>query len=68
MNIKDFLKANGLTQKQLAEKAGCTAGAISHLCTGRRKPRPEIARRIVKATKGKVSLNDLYAEDELEAA
>ncbi len=47
--------------QELADKAEVTIGAISNYKNGHRKPRPNIALRIVKATKGKVTLEDLYS-------
>lgn len=38
MNIKQIRKELGLTQKQLAEKLGCSRVHISRVETGARKP------------------------------
>lgn len=48
-NLKTIRKEIGLRQTGLAELAGLTQGAITHIETGRRNPSMVIARRIVKA-------------------
>ena len=41
-NLKKFISANGMTQKELAENVGVTAASMSDYCNGRRLPTAEI--------------------------
>ncbi|MBE5058129.1 hypothetical protein AYP97_08045 [Lactobacillus crispatus] len=47
--IKDLLKTNGITQKDLAERTGCTQAAISHYIKGDRTPRARVMTKIASA-------------------
>lgn len=62
MELKKYIKDFKINQKNLADSCDITVQAISQYANGRRKPRPDIANRIVKATKGAVSFADLYAD------
>ena len=42
--IKEYLEKNGMSQKELAEKTGCTEAAISHYIRGDRTPRASVLR------------------------
>lgn len=44
--LREALKESGLTQKDLAEKAGITEAAVSHYLKGDRLPRAAVASRI----------------------
>jgi transcriptional regulator with XRE-family HTH domain len=41
--LAEYLHAEQLTQKQLADRLGVTEGAVSHLVAGRRRPSRELA-------------------------
>lgn len=47
--IKALLTQKGMTQRQLAEKAGCTEAAISHYIKGDRVPRSRVMTEIAAA-------------------
>lgn len=66
MKLHKYLENTSL--EDLATRVNVSIGAICNYKNGHRKPRPEIALRIVKATGGKVTLEDLYAPPEEEAA
>ncbi len=44
--IKQLLDKRGITQKELAEKTGCTEAAISHYIKGDRTPRASVLSKI----------------------
>ena len=44
--IKALLEKRGITQKELAEKTGCTEAAISHYIKGDRVPRASVLSKI----------------------
>lgn len=46
-NLKSYRKAAGLTQRELALLADCTAGAISHWESGRRQMTISTCRKLV---------------------
>ena len=47
--MKELLTKKGLTQKELASKAGCTDAAISHYIKGDRIPRASVVSKIAIA-------------------
>lgn len=47
--LKSLLKSQGMTQKELAAKAGITEAAVSHYLKGDRVPRGAILLNIAKA-------------------
>ena len=61
MKLKEYLKNTGITGSELAIEVGVWPSAISQYKKFKRRPEPDIALRIVKATKGQVSLSDLYS-------
>lgn len=64
MNLKEYLDHFNVTPSEIATAAGVTVQAISQYCLKKRAPRPRIASKIVKATRGQVTYADLYAEVE----
>lgn len=49
VRIKDLLEKKGMSQKELAKKAGCTEAAISHYIKGDRVPRSNVLVQIAVA-------------------
>jgi transcriptional regulator with XRE-family HTH domain len=47
--IKNLLEKKGMTQRELAEKTGCTEAAISHYIKGDRTPRASVLSKIAIA-------------------
>lgn len=47
--LKELLEKKGMTQKELAEKVGCTDAAISHYIKGDRVPRASVLTKIAIA-------------------
>lgn len=47
--IKALLKQRNMTQRELAEKAGCTEAAVSHYVKGDRIPRSRVMTQIAIA-------------------
>lgn len=62
MNIRQKRKEKGLTQEQLALKAGITASSVSHYENNQREPRIRALKQIAKALE--CSLYDLLGEEE----
>jgi transcriptional regulator with XRE-family HTH domain len=56
MKLKTFLQNK--SRQEFADKVGTTRNYINLLCTGHRRPGPELARRIVMATEGMVTLEE----------
>lgn len=67
MNLRDFLKRNGLTHGGFGKTVGLSQGYVSLLVGGKRRPSPDIALRIEKATGGAVTKESLLWPDQ-EAA
>ena len=64
MNLKTYLKTYGITWEEFADRIGVVPSSIYNYTQGIRKPRPDIANRIVEETRNLVSYADLYAEPE----
>lgn len=67
MKLSDYLIEKKLTYAAFAKHLGMTSTAAAmNVCRyvkGTRKPRPAVANKIVAATKGRVTLKDIYGED-----
>jgi transcriptional regulator with XRE-family HTH domain len=64
MNLKDYIESRDLGKREFATMIGISACALSNYLYHRRRPRLDIAQRIVKVTKGKVTIEDLLLMDE----
>jgi len=60
MDLKSYIKKKGVDE--CAEMFGVTPRAITAYLRGERKPRHEIALRIVESTKGRVSYAECYGQ------
>ncbi len=47
--IKELIEKKGITQRELAEKTGCTEAAVSHYIKGDRVPRASVLTKIAIA-------------------
>lgn len=54
-NLATYRQNAKMSQRQLAELAGCSDGMIASIETGVRKPGPQLALRIAKAVDAKVA-------------
>lgn len=59
-NLRKYREALKLSQSALAERVGCTQGAIGHWESGRRQPDLKTCRLLVE------SLNELGADVQLD--
>lgn len=66
MRIQDYIATIG--DRAAAELFGITERAAESYRLGTRKPRPEVAQRIVDKTNGKVDWEGIYAPAKSEAA
>lgn len=62
MKLDEYLRRSGTKEEAFAAELGTTQASVNRYRSGRRKPRPAMACRIVKATDGAVTLEDLYSE------
>lgn len=60
MQLKQWLKTNGVTQREFSRLIKITEAKMSHLCSGHTACKPEIIDRINKATKGQVCACDIH--------
>lgn len=60
MTIRDYLDACGLTLAAFAAEVGVSEAAMSRYARAKRTPRPDILRRIVAASGGRIQPNDLF--------
>ena len=66
MNLKDYIESRNFGKSEFAEMVGISPCALSNYIHHRRKPRLDIAQRIVQVTKGKVTIEDLLFIWDLE--
>ena len=59
MKLKDYLKKNDRTLKSFCLQNDFVYGYLRHISNKRKRPSPEMALRIEKATKGKVTRMEL---------
>jgi DNA-binding transcriptional regulator YdaS (Cro superfamily) len=59
VDLKTYLELKDIQIKEFAEIIGVDASTISKYIHWHRKPNLDIGRRIEKATKGKVTIDDL---------
>lgn len=59
MKLRSYLSGRGETQAQFAARIGVHPISVSRYVTGRRLPEPDVIRRIVVATDGAVTADDL---------
>ena len=60
MDLKDYLAQSDQTMSEFAEKISRAQSIVSRLVNRKHRPDPSTAVRIVVATKGLVSMDDLY--------
>jgi len=64
MNLLTYRKLTGISQKKFAQIIGVTPAHLCFIEKGIRRPSPELAARIEKATQGKVSRWELLYPEE----
>lgn len=60
MTLDQFLRSSKFSVEEFALKIGVTSEAVRRYRSGRRMPEPLIAQRIVDASKGRVTIQDLH--------
>lgn len=63
MKLKHFLKFKKMSIQQLADLLERPHETVRHWVHGTRLPRLENAQEIMVATKGKVTISDIYQKD-----
>lgn len=61
MDLGNYLKETGTTMSDFGRRIGRAQSIVSRLVNRRHRADPSTALRIVKATGGKVSMDDLYS-------
>jgi transcriptional regulator with XRE-family HTH domain len=59
MTLNEYLALPGKTAAQLASDAGTTGATITRLLYGEAQPSSEMIRKIVEATSGQITADDL---------
>ena len=59
MNLREYLDAEGYRRAWFAEQIGVSVYTLAGYISGRQKPSIDVAIRILKLTKGKVTLEAL---------
>ena len=59
MDLKSYLESRRISSKEFAEMIGVCANSISNYVLYKRLPTLEIGRSIEKATKGKVTIDEM---------
>jgi DNA-binding transcriptional regulator YdaS (Cro superfamily) len=68
MKLDTYMRETGTTATALAGVIGCNVSTITRIAKGEVTPSPHNAVAIVKATEGRVSLEDLYGVPPMGAA
>ncbi len=61
--LREYRKAKGLSQAQLAERAGCTKPTISKLERGKSTASGALIKRLVKAAGGELTADDILSAE-----
>lgn len=61
MELREYLTKNNITMSVMGKRVKRAQSIISRICARKHRPDPSTAVRIVIATKGAVSLDDLYS-------
>lgn len=67
MNICEYLKKHGISQKWFASQLGLAPSYICSICKGRKKMPKKYWTKVIFLTKGEVSLEDLLGLKEIYA-
>jgi transcriptional regulator with XRE-family HTH domain len=65
MKLRAYLKKHNLTYQEFADLIGVRKMTVWHWATDgphRKTPRPKHLKRIIEATKGKVTYSDFFAD------
>jgi len=60
MNLQTYLDTNAIAPAKFAGSINVTPTALGRYLSGDRIPRPDVLRRIVSETQGKVQPNDFF--------
>jgi transcriptional regulator with XRE-family HTH domain len=60
MLLRDYLKSRKITHEDFGKSVGVTRDAVARWLRKNRRPRPDVANRIVAETKNRVTLKDIY--------
>ena len=66
MNLECYLKEKNIPKQAFAKRIQISNSYISLIINGKRKPSLKVARLIIKETKGKVNVADLFEPDSTE--
>lgn len=59
MKLNLWIKKSKLRQREFARRLGITESHMSYLLDGKRKPSLRLAKKIIRATGGEVTITDL---------
>ena len=59
MKLKDFMKENSFTERQFASILGISQQHLNFIIRGKSSPSIQLIQRIIKATNGKVTIDEL---------
>lgn len=59
MKLVEYLEKKKISKAQFAQMLGVNDSFIYKICAGTRRPGVELAREIIKLTKGKIKLDEL---------
>lgn len=66
MKLSDYIKNKKITQSKLGLAAGISKAHMSQICRLGRRPSPDVAARISRATNGEVTVLDLLYPDGID--
>ncbi|MDF1720542.1 MAG: helix-turn-helix transcriptional regulator [Minwuia sp.] len=60
MKLNDWMAEKGMTSTQFAALIGCRESTVSMYLNGKRMPRLNLMRKIIEATGGAVTADDMF--------
>jgi transcriptional regulator with XRE-family HTH domain len=64
MELRRYLKIKKINMTEFGKLVGCNQSHISLICQNKRRPSPELAQNIEKATNGEVTVLELLYPDQ----
>ena len=68
MRLSEYLKLKDLSQTDFAESIGISPQMVTEVLKGRKRFSPDVAKKVVDCTAGKVSLEELLFPDDFSTA
>lgn len=62
MDLREFLFRKNMSKRQMSEVLGCNYQTVCHWVRGDHYPNIEMAKKIIRLSKGEITLDDIYGK------